>query len=92
MKDEIYDALKKKNGIKNQMAVAIEECSELQKELTKLMRNKGNPMKLAEEIADVAICADQMIRHFDLEKEVLMYKAYKMQRLSIALEKGRTYK
>ena len=35
--------------------VAIEECSELQKELTKMLRKEGNTYNLLEEMADVSL-------------------------------------
>ena len=47
-----------------QVVVAIEELSELQKELTKYLRCKPDPYHIAEEIADVEIMVEQMKMKF----------------------------
>lgn len=44
------------NGLSHEELICLEELSELQKELTKQLRNKGNMRDLVEEIADVYIC------------------------------------
>lgn len=56
---ELTDPIAKKNGKEVISVVAIEECSELQKEITKMMRERGNKMNLLEEMADVYICLAQ---------------------------------
>lgn len=38
----------------------MEECSELQKECSKMFRNKGNRQALVEEMGDVIICLDYL--------------------------------
>lgn len=50
----------------NQVIVAIEELSELQKELTKYLRGNLNTEHLIEEIADCIIMIDQMILKFNI--------------------------
>lgn len=50
----------KKYGIVFQMHIAIEEMSELTKELIKYLRDNDNVDKIAEEIADVEIMIDQL--------------------------------
>ena len=50
---EIYKKLREQNGDSAQLVVAVEELSELTKEITKCLRNKGNIDHLAEEVADV---------------------------------------
>lgn len=50
----------KKNGKEVISVVAIEECSELQKEITKMMRERGNKMNLLEEMSDVYICLAEL--------------------------------
>ena len=47
-------------GEEKQMIKAIEEMSELQKELCKTLIGKGNRDSLVEEIADVQIMLDQL--------------------------------
>lgn len=44
------------NGLNHEELICLEELSELQKELTKQLRNKGNMRDLVEEMADVYIC------------------------------------
>lgn len=44
------------NGLSHEELICLEELSELQKELTKQLRNKGNMRNLVEEMADVYIC------------------------------------
>lgn len=56
----ILEAAIKKFGIRPQVIVAIEELSELQKELTKWLRGKRNPAGLMEEMADVSIMLNQL--------------------------------
>lgn len=47
-------------GENNQMIVALEELSECQKEICKLLRGNGNLEHLAEEIADATIMLEQL--------------------------------
>lgn len=47
-------------GETSQLIVAVEECSELQKEITKYLRGKRHPKDIAEEIADVLIMIGQL--------------------------------
>ena len=49
-----------KNGIKLQSVIAMEECSELIKEISKFIRGKGNKDNLVEEMADVLIVIEQL--------------------------------
>lgn len=51
-----------------QIIVAIEELSELQKELCKYLRDKYNEENLIEEIADVEIMLDQIKLYFNLDQ------------------------
>ena len=44
------------NGLSHEELICLEELSELQKELTKHLRSKGNMRDLVEEMADVYIC------------------------------------
>lgn len=76
-----------RKGHKYQTVVAIEELSELQKELTKMIRGKGDHDHLVEEMADVIICLTQIEQMYNLRKDELnaMYDA-KIQRLKERLE------
>ena len=65
-------------GIERQSLVAMEELSELQKAVSKLVRNpeektkplefKGLRNNLIEEMADVLICMDQLIEYYQIER------------------------
>lgn len=64
-------------GIQNQSLVAMEELSELQKAISKLVRNpeektkplefKGLRNNLIEEMADVIICMDQLKEYYKIK-------------------------
>ena len=65
-------------GIERQSLVAMEELSELQKAISKLVRNpeektkplefKGLRHNLIEEMADVIICMDQLIEFYKISQ------------------------
>ena len=65
-------------GIERQSLVAMEELSELQKAISKLVRNpeektkplefKGLRHNLIEEMADVLICMDQLIEFYRIQR------------------------
>ena len=57
-------------GYKNQKNIAIEEMSELIKELCKNNRGELNTPRIAEEIADVQIMLNQLIIHLGIKAEV----------------------
>lgn len=64
-------------GIERQSLVAMEELSELQKAISKLVRNPEESTKplefkrlrnnLIEEMADVLICMDQLIEYYQIQ-------------------------
>lgn len=56
----ILEGAIQKFGIRPQVIVAIEELSELQKELTKWLRGKGKHESMMEEMADVSIMLNQL--------------------------------
>lgn len=63
------DIVISKYGTNHQVTVAIEELSELQKELCKFIRKSGNLSNIAEEIADVQLMLWQMQTVFDVRQE-----------------------
>ena len=83
MKDtEILSGIITKNGTKYQMGVAIEECAELIKELTKFLRDKGSVMHLCEEIADVEVClAELKLMIPKAQTQISLFKRFKLKRL-----------
>lgn len=68
-------------GAALQTLVAIEEMSELQKELCKNRRGKENRAAIAEEIADVQITLEQMTMLYDCSKAVADFRTEKLLRL-----------
>lgn len=66
----IFEQLIDKYGDK-QVVVAIEELSELQKELCKALRDKTNKENIIEEMADVIIMINQMQMYFKISDEEL---------------------
>lgn len=76
-------------GFEHQAIVTIEEMSELQKELCKMLRGNANLDHIAEEIADVEIMLLQMVQLFEIAPTVEKWKEYKLRRLAsrIALER-----
>ena len=69
MLEELTNELLEKKGFTNQTIIAIEELSELQKELCKALRDKLNINNLIEEIADVEIMLFQIKKIFNIKKE-----------------------
>ena len=65
---EVYAKLLEKYG-DAQIIIAIEELSELQKELCKVLREKGVYDSVVEEIADVEIMLEQMKMYFGIDDE-----------------------
>lgn len=83
------DALRVFGG-RNQITVALEEMSELQKEFCKYLRNDSSfsTVNIAEEIADVGIMLDQMAIEFKVEDAVAEQRQYKVQRLRERIDKN----
>lgn len=76
----IFEQLIDKYGDK-QVVVAIEELSELQKELCKALRDKTNKENIIEEMADVIIMINQMQMYFKISDEELHQEInYKLNR------------
>lgn len=69
-------------GRDSQMMMAIEEMSELTKELCKNGRGQENATHIAEEIADVQIMLRQMVMLFDCAGQVETFRRYKLERLA----------
>lgn len=85
----IKELLKKNiafNGYLLQKIVAIEEMSELAKEITKDLRGIGDIRNLAEEIADVEIVIEELKMVYDIEDIVREKKLVKLERILKRLE------
>lgn len=72
-------------GPDKQIVVAIEELSELAKELCKALRGKVRTGAICEEIADVAIMVEQLQIIFSTGEGVENQMAAKVQRLKARL-------
>lgn len=68
-------------GDANQLVVALEELSECQKEICKVMRGQSNLNHLAEEIADATIMLEQVRLIFGLNDLVCEKMDEKVKRL-----------
>ena len=89
---EINDTYKqaiKTYGKKAQKLMAIEEMSELTKEICKDFRGKLDREHLIEEIADVTITIDQMMLMYKISYfEIEQMRIKKMERLKERLDKA----
>lgn len=86
---KIYAQAAETFGRDNQITVAIEELSELTKELCKLKRLKGRLSDLAEEVADVTIMLEQLRILFDIGELADAIVDAKLRRLVINIEKAK---
>lgn len=68
-------------GTSAQLVVAIEELSEIQKEICKALRGQVNLPHLAEEVADATIMLEQIRLLFDINDEVCDMMDAKVERL-----------
>jgi len=75
-------------GKANQLIVALEELSECQKEVCKVMRGESNLSHLAEEIADATIMLEQVRLMFGLNELVCEKMDEKVKRLDDRLKGG----
>ena len=79
-----------KYGEPLQTVVAIEECAELQKELTKALRGNLNSDHLAEEMADVQIMLWQLCCVFNVGGQMTDWITKKIERLNKRIEAAET--
>ena len=87
--DEIYRAALETFGARAQVLMAIEEMSELTKELCKNDRGRENATHIAEEIADVEIMLGQLKILFDCMGTVDKFRWYKLNRLAKRIEEAK---
>lgn len=67
-------------GMQSQIPIAIEEMSELTKELCKYIRGNDNEIDIAEEVADVKIMIEQIVYLFGIDDKVDKMIDYKLNR------------
>ena len=78
---KIYADAAEAFGNNMQIVVALEELSEVQKELCKALRGKVNTFNLAEEVADATIMLEQIRQMFNINEQVCGYMDEKVLRL-----------
>ncbi len=81
----VYVSAIEKWGIDAQSCMAIEEMSELTKEICKIRRGKNDPDALADEIADVTIMLEQLRLMFGMNELVCQHMDAKIARLKSRL-------
>lgn len=65
------------------LVVAMEELSELTKEISKALRDKLNIENMTEEIADVEIVVDKLKKKFNIsDRDIEKWKEYKKSRIN----------
>lgn len=77
-------------GADNQKIVAIEELSELQKEVAKDLRGQYNKWNVAEEIADCLIMIEQLRVMYDIDDLITRFINSKFDRLLERVRKDET--
>lgn len=83
---KVYAAALRTYGVNIQAVVAIEELSEVQKEICKALRGECNTDNLAEEIADATIMLEQLRDIFDINDAVCEKMDEKVERLQRRVE------
>lgn len=83
-RQELYKTALSAFGIDAQIIVAIEELSELIKELTKYLR--GEEENIDGEMADVEIMLEQLVFMFNNRETIEKFKTFKLERLANTLE------
>ena len=84
---QVYDAALGKWGAKMQATVAIEEMSEVIKEITKMLRGNLDREHMAEEIADATIMLEQLRQMLNINDSVESWMDYKIAALKRKVEK-----
>lgn len=76
-------------GREHQVLIAIEEMSELTKELCKYFRRYDRKKEIVEEVADAQIMLEQLIELFGIEGDVDKMIDYKLNRQIRRMEQER---
>ena len=72
-----------RHGITTQSVVCIEEMAELQKEISKFIRGKGNKDNLIEEMADVYICLNMLAKMYGVTDQQLNVEILRKQKRTL---------
>ena len=84
---QVYEKALAKFGCKMQATVAVEEMSEVIKEITKALRGELNREHLAEEIADATIMLEQLRQMLNINDSVNSWMDSKIAELKRKVEK-----
>ena len=84
---QVYEKALAKFGCEMQSTVAIEEMSEVIKEITKMLRGEMDREHMAEEIADARIMMEQMCQMLNINDSVESWMDYKVAALKRKMEK-----
>lgn len=85
---KVYAMALDKFGAGKQMVVAIEEMSEVQKEICKAIRGNVDLKHLAEEVADATIMLEQIRLMYGINGEVCAVMDAKVERLRQKIEQS----
>ena len=88
---DIMELAERQYGMNTQVVVAIEELSELIKELTKYLRGNVSYSALTEEAADVSIVLDEVIMMFNIRAGVEACREEKLKRLVYRIEEDQRH-
>lgn len=86
-RNEVYEKALQLWGCKAQATVAIEEMSEVIKEVTKMLRGELDREHMAEEIADATIMLEQLRQMLNINDSVDSWMDYKIAALKRKVEK-----
>lgn len=86
MNNKLYQKAIGAFGVDAQLTVAIEELSELTKEICKAKRGIEHIANIAEELADVEIMCEQLRLIFGIDTQVEAWKEVKLKRLANQLQ------
>lgn len=84
-REAVYKEVIRRCGISSQLRMAVEEMSELTKEICKIGRGMADMEALADEIADVTIMLEQLRLLYNLDDEVCEHMDMKVRRLRTRL-------
>ena len=86
---KVYTAAADTFGATTQLIVALEELSEVQKEICKALRGKVDLCHLAEEVADATIMLEQVRQLFRINDLTCQYMDVKVARLQDDIDKAK---
>lgn len=85
-RNKVYESALEKWGVERQSTVAIEEMSEVIKEITKMLRGDLDREHMAEEVADARIMLEQMCQILNINDSADAWMDYKIAALKRKVE------